>query len=192
MPSLPTTTFSTNTIRVIPGGDGAAAATTTRAAALALARDHVAVVQLNPLLARYERLSSGPAGVGSASEGGDGGGGDDYDGLTRETYLITETMSYVPGTHLLDRELSFELDVVDTAAGLRTVARAPMGFVSEQEWVVREAGEGGRCVVEERVTATCPWGLRWFVEGTMRKSHETILGRFVEKVAAEVKQKGRE
>ncbi|GME36822.1 hypothetical protein GTA08_BOTSDO09983 [Neofusicoccum parvum] len=158
MASYLTTTFTTTVSVALPPG-------TARQDAVRLLHDHALVIELGPLLARYARV-----------EDDDGPG----PGPGVDRYTITEKLAYLPWG-LWDGELDVRAEFVDTADGVRTTARAPLGFVGMGEWVVKD-GEGGGLVLEETVRSTCPVGMRWFVEGTMRRSHETLLARFVERL----------
>ncbi|KAL0264559.1 hypothetical protein SLS55_000509 [Diplodia seriata] len=171
------TTFTVTFSRSLPDGPDGDAANTTRDAALALLHDHPTVVTLSPLVTRYERVDD--------DKDSDNNEGGDAANKNKETYLVWETISYLPGTHLWDSELGIEASFEDTTDGTKAAVTAPLGFKSCFEWkIVRD--ESGGWMAEESVTATCPWGLRWFVEGTMRKAHEVILGRFVERVGEKV------
>ncbi|KAH7065281.1 hypothetical protein B0J12DRAFT_734618 [Macrophomina phaseolina] len=163
MLSAPQTTVTITTIRALPADDSA------RHHALALLHDHPAMIRLGPLMQRYERIPpSSPA-------------------ETSNAYIITDKLPYLP-FGLWTGELSIYAEFVDTEEGLVTKVRAPGGFVSEGVWKVKEEG-GERWAVEERMVARCPWGMGWYVEGTTRKAHEAVLGRFVAEVRARMEGK---
>ena len=98
-----------------------------------------------------------------------------------KAYIITDKLSYLP-FGLWDSELNYTTEFTNTPDGVRTMSKAPLGFVVESRWGVREQEDGSGWVVEERVEGKCPWGLKWFVQGTMEKAHETVLANFVEKM----------
>ncbi|KAF4302088.1 hypothetical protein GTA08_BOTSDO09983 [Botryosphaeria dothidea] len=161
--TTPTTTLTITTTKPLPAGLDVDAAKET---ALALLHDHPALISLNPLLARYERI---PPSHGAPN-----------------AYIITDRLPYLP-FGLWTGELHIYAEFVDKADGVLTKVRAPGGFVSEGVYSVRE--EEGKWMVEESVEARCPLGLGWYVEGTTKKSHEVILGKFVEEVRTRIEKK---
>lgn len=121
------------------------------------------MITLNPLVVRYERIEDAtrPA--------------------STEAYVIIDKLSYLP-FGLWDSELNIYSEFTNVPDGVRTLSRAPLGFVSESTWRVCERNDGSGWMLEERVEGVCPWGLKWFVEGTMAKAHETAMANFVEKL----------
>lgn len=166
------------------GGDNDNGAISIRDAAVAILHDHPSVLTLGPLVTRYERVVDDDDGANASSSARSAASSNS----NKETYLVWETISYLPGTHLWDAELEIKAEFEDTPDGTRAEVTAPLGFRSCFEWkIVKEDSTNGGWRAEESVTAAYPWGLRWFVEGTMRKAHEVIVERFVERVGEALK-----
>lgn len=180
------TTFTVTFARSLSnsGGDNDNGAISIRDAAVAILHDHPSVLTLGPLVTRYERVVDDDDGANASSSARSAASSNS----NKETYLVWETISYLPGTHLWDAELEIKAEFEDTPDGTRAEVTAPLGFRSCFEWkIVKEDSTNGGWRAEESVTAACPWGLRWFVEGTMRKAHEVIVERFVERVGEALK-----
>ncbi|KAK8162552.1 hypothetical protein BKA80DRAFT_273040 [Phyllosticta citrichinensis] len=105
------------------------------------------------------------------------------------TYRITDTLPLPPGG-LWSSRTTYAARFVDRAdGGLETVVRAAMGVESRSVWVVssspeedKGAGEGEKLLLRETATVTCPWAVKAFVEGTIRKAHKELGHAFVERL----------
>lgn len=115
------------------------------------------MIELNPLVISHERTS--------VTE------------TSKETYAITDKLSYFG---VWDGKVTYSADFENTSDGLRTDVRAAMGLVSEGTWKVEERAEG--LVLVETARVSCGRLMRLFVEGTMRKSHNELCGRFLERL----------
>ncbi|OJD35785.1 uncharacterized protein BKCO1_1500095 [Diplodia corticola] len=186
------TTFTVTFTKPLPTSRTDNNDVSTRDAAIALLHDHPSVLTLNPLVVRYERVAVDSNADAAAAAAAASSPPRAASSSPRETYLVWDSISYIPGTHLWDGELGFRAEFEDTPDGTTAAVVAPLGFRSRVEWrIVRDdgGGDGGAGAgwrAEESVTAACPWGLRWFVEGTMRRAHEVIMGRFVQRVGEAV------
>ncbi|KAK8181293.1 hypothetical protein BC567DRAFT_294642 [Phyllosticta citribraziliensis] len=104
------------------------------------------------------------------------------------TYRITDTLPLLPGG-LWSSRTTYAARFVDRAdGGLETVVRAALGVESRSVWVVsssaedKGAGEGEKLLLRETATVTCPWAVKAFVEGTIRKAHKELGHAFVERL----------
>ncbi|EPQ54607.1 hypothetical protein GLOTRDRAFT_129959 [Gloeophyllum trabeum ATCC 11539] len=125
-----------------------------KASVLRLLHDHALLIRLNPLVAAHALTSAAPE---------------------RETYTVTDRIPVL----FWEGTTTYTASFADTPDGVRTRIKA-MGLVSEGEFTVEERQEG--LVLLERAEVTCPWVVRWFVEGKMRESHTALVERFAEKV----------
>lgn len=124
--------------------------------------DHKFLIHMQPIVTRHEMRERDPA-------------------TGKLTYDVWENIDLLP-FGLWKYELQFTTAFTDTKDGTISWTEAP-GFVSEATYTVKPGealnGEGGEWVLEERIETTCPFLLRWFVEGTMvsvrQKMHQNIF-----------------
>ncbi|KAK5171536.1 hypothetical protein LTR04_002008, partial [Oleoguttula sp. CCFEE 6159] len=185
------TTITTGTTTLLPP-------TTTLPQVLSLLHDHPAIITLNPLVVDYRAqpplvsTTTAPSQLATPRS----------TNPTTTTYSITDALSYLP-FHLWDTTVTYTADFEDTDDGLKTLVHAPAGLEIDGVWRVirkedaqhgggsRQAGHGeqasagtqtGCLVLEERTTATCNVFLKPFVQGTMKKSHDELHKRLVERL----------
>ncbi|KAF2139933.1 uncharacterized protein K452DRAFT_289312 [Aplosporella prunicola CBS 121167] len=183
---------------------------TRRRDVLALLHDHAALIGLNPLVVELKRIdgeaaaaeSPAPASAPAADADGKAAGADagaaapdagDVDAApaapaadtppsaaATATYSVTDRLALLP-FGLWEGRVSYAAAFTDTATGVATAVRAPMGVLSQAEWFV-EGDDGAQLVLRETARVRCSWLVRPLVESTMRKSHEELCGRFVEEL----------
>jgi hypothetical protein len=151
------TTFSHTTSTPIPPN-------TQAQDVLALLHDHIAMMDLNPLVIAHTIIPS-----------------PDVVPAWNSTYLVTDKMSYGLWTGKTTYQASFR----DTADGLETETRAAMGVASEAVWRLEKqiTGENANLVLLETAKVTCPRLLRPFVEGQIRTSHQELIQRFLKRLS---------
>ncbi|KAI9701361.1 MAG: hypothetical protein M1820_006452 [Bogoriella megaspora] len=150
-------------------------ATATRDQILAMLHDHSLMITLNPLVLNHELASFTPVPKFR----------DDTDATNPRTathkYSITDKISYLPHG-LWDSNMTYTGWFANTADGLRTWVQAAAGVEVQGLWFVREAMGGRGLVLEEEATVNCSSLLKPFVEGELRKSHEVLHKRFLERL----------
>ncbi|KAK7520462.1 uncharacterized protein IWZ02DRAFT_433091 [Phyllosticta citriasiana] len=194
-PLAPTTfVVETNTtLPTFPTTNNSKKNATTRAAALAILHNHAAMIELNPLVESYalcdpddDDIAAPPA--PTARKGGHGDDAEEEEEASA-TYRITDTLPLLPGG-LWSSRTTYAARFVDRADGLETAVRAALGVESRSVWVVvasssaaaAEGPEESKLLLRETATVTCPWAVRAFVEGTIRKAHKELGHAFVERL----------
>lgn len=185
-------------------------ATSARAAATALLHNHAAMIELNPLVQSYALCDPDdpaaaslppPDSSSSSSVAGGATEGQQQQQQHEEasaTYRITDTLPLLPGG-LWSSRTTYAARFVDRAdGGLETVVRAALGVESRSVWVISSSssspssspsqegkgpGEGDKLLLRETATVTCPWAVKAFVEGTIKKAHKELGHAFVERLA---------
>lgn len=150
----------------------------TRRTALAYLHDHLAMIDLNPLVqSRYHLLS--PPAHAPASE------------LQSAWYSITDRLA--PG---LPSPVSYTASFRNTPDGLQTHVYAPMGLEVRGQWTVRGSGDIGRAAPEapesglyirEDVELKSNVLVAGFVKKTLKRAHAGL----VEKMVADAETGGR-
>lgn len=140
-------------------------------AVLRILHDHAAMIEQNPLVIHYERIST----PDDAPE-------DERDGAW---YELTDRISYLP-CGLLQGKLNYRGYLHDTPQGLRTHIYAPLGVHIHDYWTVHRrkifAGETGPPSVfylQEEVELICPFITTSFVRRTLSQSHSELVTRLV-------------
>ncbi|CAN9296590.1 hypothetical protein CC77DRAFT_1099988 [Alternaria alternata] len=152
----------------------------TRKSVLDMYRDHLAMIDLNPLV--VERFKCRPPSYAPT---------DEYWAMW---YTIKDKVSYLPGG-LATGSVSYHACFTDTAEGLNTHVYAPLGLDIQGKWTV-----GGRLpgepkppaepglktprhglYIREDVKMTCSALLMSFVKRTFKDSHGKLVDKLVEK-----------
>lgn len=131
---------------------------------LALLHDHIAMMELNPLVIAHTIIPS-----------------PDVVPAWDSTYIVTDKMPYGLWTGKVTYQVSFR----NTADGLETEAKAAMGFISEAVWRLEErtTGESTDLVLLETAKVTCSRLLRPFIEGKIRTSHQELCQRLLKRLS---------
>ncbi|KAK8192468.1 hypothetical protein BKA81DRAFT_409610 [Phyllosticta paracitricarpa] len=150
------------------------------------------MIELNPLVESYALCDPDDDDIAAppAPTARKGGHGDDAEEEEEEeasaTYRITDTLPLLPGG-LWSSRTTYAARFVDRADGLETAVRAALGVESRSVWVVvpssaAEGPEESKLLLRETATVTCPWAVKPFVEGTIRKAHKELMHAFVERL----------
>ncbi|KAF2826463.1 hypothetical protein CC86DRAFT_30155 [Ophiobolus disseminans] len=166
-----TATFTT--VTPLPAG-------ITRKSVLDMFQDHLAMIDLNPLV--VERFRCRPPSYATTDE------------YYQTWYTIKDKVSYLPGG-LATGSVSYHACFHDTAEGLETHVYAPLGLDIRGKWSVggsmpgepRQLGESGintprhGLYIREDVNMTCSSLLMSFVKRTFKDSHASLVEKLVER-----------
>ncbi|KAH7089937.1 hypothetical protein FB567DRAFT_315159 [Paraphoma chrysanthemicola] len=152
----------------------------TRKSVLEMYQDHLAMIDLNPLV--VERFRCRPPSYAPSDE------------YYSTWYTIKDKVSYLPGG-LATGSVSYHACFHDHSDGLQTHVYAPLGLDIRAKWSVGGslAGEARpRCnkgvsvprtglYIREDVTMTCSTLLMGFVKRTFKDSHASLVEKLVER-----------
>lgn len=151
----------------------------TRTTVLDLFHNHVAMIDLNPLV--IERHPIEPPQHSSPEE------------LSCIWYSLTDRIHYLPGG-IADGQIDYTACFHDLKAGLQTHVFAPMGVEIKNKWTLggnmpgepRDVAELGLGVpkdglwIREDVDLRCNVLMTGFVKKTLKKAHASLVARLVE------------
>jgi hypothetical protein len=129
---------------------------------LNLLHDHIAMMDLNPLVVSHNHIPS-----------------PDIVPAWDSTFLVTDQIS----CYFCKTDTKYQASFRNTADGLETEFKAALGVTGKAVWKVekRPTSESmnPELVLVEIAKVTCPWLLRPFVEGDFKTSHQELTQAFV-------------
>lgn len=162
----------------------------TRQVAVAFLQDHLAMIDLNPLVIDRQRIP--PPSHALADE------------LPCTWYMVTDRISYLPGVKLASGSVSYSCAFLDLAGvGLQTHCYAPMGVDLRTKWSVggsapgeaREVAELGvgapaeGLYLREDTELRCSLVMSSFVKKTLKDSHKRLVEKLTLRGALEAREK---
>ncbi|KAM3425373.1 hypothetical protein BST61_g7319 [Cercospora zeina] len=159
-----------------------------REAAVARLHDHVAMMQLNPLIIRHELCEAPPVATKDEAE-------------LATWYSITDVINYLPGG-IAKGEVSYKACFYNLSDGIQTHVFAPAGVDIKSRWSIggnepgepREPSELGvdkpkeGLYIKEEIELKCNMLMGAFVKRNLQNSHREVHDKIIAK-AAELQEK---
>ncbi|GIZ42712.1 hypothetical protein CKM354_000597100 [Cercospora kikuchii] len=159
-----------------------------REAAVARLHDHVAMMQLNPLIIRHELCDAPPAATKDEAE-------------LATWYSITDVINYLPGG-IAKGEVSYKACFYNLSDGIQTHVFAPAGVDIKSRWSIggnepgepREPSELGvdkpkeGLYIKEEIELKCNMLMGAFVKRNLQNSHREVHEKIIS-MAAELQAK---